>query len=698
MIRNLKYCFFLLFVLIGLHTFSQEKADIIQQRIEFISEQYESENIDLTNVIEILNDRFDNPINLNNCSFDDLQELSLLTDIQVNDLLLHRKLYGNFISIYELQSLQYWDLSTIQLVLPFVRVDDKLDQLHINFKDLIKEGNFEVFMRYQRILEEKAGYQIEGVSDSILQNTNKYYLGNADHYYTRFRYSYKSNISLGFTADKDPGEQIFRGANKNGFDFYSFHGFFKGGKYLRALAVGDYVVQIGQGINFWTGYAFGKTADIATVKKTANSLKAYTSVDENRSLRGAAAEVGYKDFSLLVFGSHKRMDGNIQSDSLLGELDNQEFVSSVYLTGLHRTNSEISQKNQIKETVGGANFKYSHRGLKVGVAGVYQGYNKLINRGDDPYNLFAYNEMSQLNVSADYSWVIRNFNFFGETSMLTNNKAWANLHGVVFSMDPKATFSVVYRNYNKDYFSNYEAGFAEGTRTQNEEGLFAGMKLRFNSAWSLNAYFDIFRFPWLKYQVDAPSHGHEILVQPSYKPNKVLEIYARFREQQRPKNSRNIDDFSVTPIEDVLQRNYRLNVSYAISDAFTIKSRIEYVTIHRKSNDPEGGLMLSQDVLWKPKNLPMDISLRYALFQTDSYDSRIYSYENNALYTFSIPAYYYSGSRAYALVRYSFLRHFDLWVRYGVFIYSNRSSLGSGAEEIKGNTKSEITIQLRMKF
>jgi hypothetical protein len=187
------------------------------------------------------------------------------------------------------------------------------------------------------------------------------------------------------------------------------------------------------------------------------------------------------------------------------------------------------------------------------------------------------------------------------------------------------------------------------------------------------------------------------MIQPSYKPNKQLEIYGRFREQLRQKNSRDSDG-TVTQIEDVVQRNYRLNVSYAVSEFFTIKSRIEYVTINRKSNTPEKGLIISQDVLFKPKKLPFDLALRYVLFDTDSYDTRIYSYENNALYVFAVPSYYYQGSRAYAMIRYSFLRHCDLWVRYGVFIYNNRSSIGSGAEEISGSKKSDITVQLRVKF
>jgi hypothetical protein len=199
----------------------------------------------------------------------------------------------------------------------------------------------------------------------------------------------------------------------------------------------------------------------------------------------------------------------------------------------------------------------------------------------------------------------------------------------------------------------------------------------------------------MKYQVDAPSEGYEWMIQPSYKPTKKLEIYGRIRQQVREKNARNNDD-PVTPIEDVVQRNYRLNISYAVSEWVTLKSRIEWVTLDRKSVGKEKGMLITQDVLFKPKKFPMDVSLRYALFDTDSYDTRLYTFENNALYVFAVPAYFYQGSRAYVLLRYSFLRHADLWIRYGVFIYSNRSSIGSGPEEISGSRKSDITVQLRI--
>jgi hypothetical protein len=165
----------------------------------------------------------------------------------------------------------------------------------------------------------------------------------------------------------------------------------------------------------------------------------------------------------------------------------------------------------------------------------------------------------------------------------------------------------------------------------------------------------------------------------------------------RQKNSRDSDG-TVTELEDVIQRSYRFNLSYTVSEFFTLKSRIEYVTINRPSNSPESGLLMTQDFIFRPRSFPIDLAFRYALFDTDSYDTRIYSFENNALYAFAVPAYYYQGSRAYVLIRYSFLKRFDLWLRYGLFLYNNRSSISSGAEEVVGSRKTDLLIQLRVQF
>jgi hypothetical protein len=680
------------FIGIGSFLFGQERNEIIQQRVEFIAEQSESEELDLTNIFDQLNYFFDNPINLNNTNADELRSLGLLTEVQITDALLHIDRFGKFISIYELQSLKYWDLNTISLVLPFVKVDDRLENIHITFRDAIKNGKIEWYTRYQRTPERKKGYT--AVSDSILNNSNGYYHGNADKYYTRFRYTYRTNISLGVTAEKDPGEEFFKGSQKNGFDYYSFHAFYKGGKYVRAVAAGDYQIQIGQGLNTWSGYAFGKSADIFSTKKAANLLRPYTSVDENRFFRGGAAIIGYKKLNLMTFYSNKKIDGSGINDSLTDDL---EFVTTIDLSGLHRTNSEIAKKNKLNEQVIGNYLSYNSIRFNAGIAVVNQQYSQALQKDTIPYNLYAFRGKSTTAISGDYNFVLRNFNFFGEVSYSTHSKSFAQLHGLMAILDPNVSISVIYRNYSKGYYSFYNNGFSEGSNTQNESGLFSGIKIRLAPAWTISSYIDFFRFPWLKYQVDAPSKGYEFLVQPTYRPNKVFELYARFRQQVRQKNSRDSDG-TITPIENVIQNNYRLNLSYKVLESFTLKSRLEYVTINRKSNAAEDGWIFTQDFLFKPKNLPFDLTLRYALFDTDSYDTRIYTFENNALYVFSIPAYYYQGSRAYALIRFSFLRHCDLWIRYGTYLYSNKKVISSGPEEIKGSKKSDITVQLRVSF
>ncbi len=675
-----------------LASFSQTKSEIVQQRIELISEQLETEDLDLTNLMEQLNYYYDNKINLNNTDVETLESLGFLSEVQINDVFIHLRQFGKFLTIYELQALRYWDLQTIQTVLPFVRIDDKLDQLHVSLAEALKYGKFEVFLRYQTVPEKKAGYA--DVPDSVKAQSNSYYLGNSDHYYTRLRYSYRTNLSMGITADKDPGEEFFRGSQKNGFDFYSFHAFYKGGKYVKAIALGDYQIQIGQALNLWSGYAFGKTADVANIKKNAQALRPYTSVDENRFLRGAAIDLAYKDLGLTLFGSVKKVDASIIEDSLADDL---EFVSSIDLSGFHKTTSQVQKKDALTERIFGANMNYKFKSLKFGLAAISQSYDKNFSKAIQPYNQFDFRGKGMTSLSADYSYVWKNINLFGEVSRTSYSKDYAFLQGLIIALDSKASLSVLYRNYGKAYQTLYNNGFAEGSNTQNESGIYFGLRTKLASAWTMNTYMDLFKAPWMKYLVEAPTNGYEFLNQISFKPNKIMEVYGRFRQQMRQKNSRDVFG-AVTQLEDVIQRNYRLNFSYQVTEALQIKSRIEYVTINRPSNKPEQGMIFTQDLLIKPKSSHFDVALRYALFDTDSYDTRLYTFETNALYVFSVPAYYYQGSRAYITLRYSFLRRCDLWLRYGTFIYSNRTTISSGAEAINGNRKSDVTLQFRVTF
>ncbi len=78
----------------------QDKSELIQERIEFISEQLQSETLDFSYLTELLTDYVEHPMNLNAVEEAELQAIFLLSDFQISDFILNRRLFVKFITIY----------------------------------------------------------------------------------------------------------------------------------------------------------------------------------------------------------------------------------------------------------------------------------------------------------------------------------------------------------------------------------------------------------------------------------------------------------------------------------------------------------------------------------------------------------------------------------------------------------------------
>lgn len=692
----MKYLLFISVFFIAGFVFGQTKDEIIQARIEFIAQDLEEESLSLEDVFEALNNYYDNKLNLNTATREELEELVMVNSFQINSLLQWRDEKGLFSTIFEISEVPHWDLQTLDNILPFVRVSEVKVKQRKGFTDYIKEGKFEGYFRYIRGIETKAGYA--DVTDEEREESSKYYWGDQNKIYSRLRYMHGNDLSMGVTMTKDPGEQIFGKTQPYGFDFYSGHLYYDNGrKFFRKAVIGDYQMQVGQGLAFWTGYGFSKTAEASSTRKKARGLRPFTSADETRFMRGAGVEVGVGDFSLTTWVSYKGVDGSVME---LDTLDDEEarMASSINMSGYHRTTSEINRKNSLQELIYGANLKYETRSFQVGVSAIQQGYDAYYKRSDQLMNKYQFEGKNLLNLSADYSYIIGNVNIFGEVAHSGSSNALAFLQGLSVALGRKATISALYRNYPKDYHTFYAQGFGDGSNTINESGFYLGGNYRLTKAWSLNAYVDFFKSPWLKFGVDAPSYGHEVLGQIKYRPSPRFEISFRAREKDKMINT-SVYEGNIRPVERYKQRKFQLNINTVLGRGWTWKSRIDFVTDKRESKGLQKGFALTQDLLYRNKRFPLEVSLRYSIFNTDSYDTRLYIYEYNMQNVFSIPVYHNVGSRAYVLLRYTFLNErFDLWVRYGIFIYNQEESIGSGAEEIKGNVKSEFGVQLRVRL
>ncbi|MFA4851052.1 MAG: helix-hairpin-helix domain-containing protein [Bacteroidales bacterium] len=668
-----------------------DKEDL-NQKIENIAEQTDAE-LDYTDLLEELNYYLKHPINLNNTNAEELQKLIVLNDIQINNLFDHIAKNGKLISLYELQSINGFDTETINKILPYIYVSENVKSRHFSFKEMLNNSSNSLMIRYQQVLEEQKGFS--PITDSALNvSPNSRYLGSPEKIFVKYRFTYYNNISFGVTAEKDAGEEFSKGSQKNGFDFYSAHYYMKDFGVVKALAIGDYQVQFGQGLTLWTGLGFGKSSDGTGIKKNAAGIKPYTSVTENMFMRGVGTTIGTKDIELSFFFSSKKIDANITSmDSLSSEV---LYISSLQQTGLHSTPNEVADKDAIGETTFGGHLCYKTKKLNIGTTVFKSEYSANLQRQLQPYNQFQFNGKENTNIGIDYSYIYKNFNIFGEVSQSENN-ARAFLTGILMSLDQKVSLSVLYRNYDKKYQALYSSAFGESSTPANEKGIYFGMFLKPLRAFTINAYIDNISFPWLRYRIDAPSKEIDYLLQVNWKPSKKLEMYIRYRQTNKAINNSDPDDM-IDLTSGTLKQNYRYNASFKVSPSFTLKNRIELMRYKIGNGTTQKGYIIYQDVSYKKMKSPYSFSLRYAIFDAETYDSRIYTYESDVLYAYSIPAFYYKGTRFYITTRYTINRNIDVWLRFAQTYYSNRNVIGSGLTEINGHTKSEVKVQLRLRF
>ena len=661
----------------------------INQKIEALAEAQINE-LDYASLQEELSYFRQNPINLNYTTAQILSQLQLLNNTQINNLLQHISQNGKLITIYELQTIDGFDANTIQQLLPYVFVNDKLNKPHFTLHEMFKNGGHQLVFRVQQVLQQQQGF----VKPSSNASPNSFYLGSPQKIYTRYRFNYGTNVSWGITAEKDPGEQLFRATQKQGFDFYSAHFYTRSIPFIKVLALGDYQLTFGQGLAAWTGFSFGKSIDVVCIKKIGSGIQPYTSVDENFFMRGIASVFQIKKIEITTFLSHKKIDANVSNTSI----DSNEplAISSLQNTGYHSTLSEIANKHSISQTVYGIHSAYKIRNFNMGLTAINTILGAPLQKETRAlYNQFEFSGKSIANLSVDYDFLIKNFNFFGEAAC-SNNKGMAYLNGLLVALHPKFSISILQRSYQRNYQSFFSNGFSESTNTANENGLYSGFVAKPINNITVAAYYDAFTFHWLKYQVSAPSYGNDYVLQINYTPSKKLDMYVRIKQRDKFQNTTaaNVMD-KIVPTQ---QKNYRFHISYAISATVKLKNRVEYISIINANNKLENGYLIYQDIVYQGIKSPFSFSLRYALFETDSYDSRIYAYENDVLYAYSIPAYYYRGARMYGMINYAVNKKTEIWIRYGETFYNNKNTISSGLTEIMGATKSELKVQALYRF
>lgn len=684
--------------------------ELLIEQVERLAEDGD-ENVDYEELLDHYIFFSENPINLNSDETEQLLELRLINVFQHEELKKYRRYYGDFLFLDELAMVEGFDEQTIAVIAPIVRIgkDDSKDK--ITPERLARYGKHQVLGRYEQFLERQQGY--EPITDSaLLARPNSRYLGSPQRYQLRYSYSYRNKVRAGIVLEKDPGEPFFTDRvsdtikallgdkYRRGFDFAGFHVYAKDLGIVKAAALGDYQLAWGQGLTMWTGLNFGKAGAGSSVMKQGRGVTPKGSASEYAFMRGAAVTLGSGPIRGTVFYSNRRIDANV---SVTDTLEEAELVSSLQESGYHRTIGEIMDRKSIRQQVIGGHLSYAVSHLEIGYTLHHTWLNVPLQTRPSNYNQYYFQGQKLTNQGIDFKYVKGKFAVFGEAAMSMNPDStamtgttalnhFAGLIGMTVKPTGYLNFTLLYRDYGKAYQNLFGNAFCEGSRNQGQRGVYLGMEVAPAPYWNLLAYADQFQYTWLNSQVNAPSWGHDYYLRLSHSFNRRTNAYLQVRSKTKMKNASDGTAYSHYPIF-YTKNSVKFNINYGLRNGLAFSNKAEYSHYHNQDGTNSKGFFIAQDIAYKPENKPFSLTFRYAIFDTDDYDSRVYAYENDVLYSFSVPALYGKGMRVYLLGKWKPFSQLTLYARIGSTIYSDRQEIGSSLSLIQGNHKTDLKLE-----
>ena len=613
-----------------------------------------------------------NGINVNAATREQLLALPFLSDQQVMDIMEYIYQHGAMKSINELMSIESIDYSTRQLLQEFLYAGDKPDKGFPSMRNIIKWGKNELSLYAKIPTYERVGDSPEGD-----------YLGYPYKFWARYSFSYADNVRVGIMASQDAGEPFFSGVNKTGFDQYSAFVQLNGIGRVETLVAGRYSIAAGMGLTINSAFSLGKTAILQNMGRQRNALRPFTSASESGYLQGAAATIRLSDaLHVTPFLSYRKTDATLNDDGT---------VSSLIYTGYHRSQSEINKKNNTSISVAGADARWTHGDLSLGATAIYTHLDRPLSPNKTAVYKRIYPEGSDFfNASLNYSWIHYPFNISGE-SAINEKGAIATLNTLGWHLSQYVELMGIYRFYSFNYYSPHANSFSEGGKTQNESGIYIGMKWQPRYGLEIMAYTDFAYFVWPRYGVSQSSYANDNVINCSWKTGS-WQFSGRYRLHLRQKDSKSVSGLS-------WQAEHRLRIGAEwTADRWTSRSQLDVSSAPSSSSNKSvsQGYMLTENIGYDTGKWKLYAGGKY--FHTDSYDSRLYSYERAMPHTFSYPAYFGHG------IRYSFVAIWNpspalqLTAKTAVTDYFDRSTIGSGQQQINASSACDIEVGLRWRW
>jgi hypothetical protein len=606
--------------------------------------------IDLTDQIHNTWNGNDKKFNINELSEEVAIQYLKMTDFQYYQLLKYIDLHGALLTIYELNGIEGFDYPDLLKWIPYLEVKP-IKNGRTLFKNFFTFSEQQLLIRDIRTLEPQKGY-----SDDV----NNPYSGSPDHF--SFKYSFKSNdwFQLAISGEKDAGETFFKGENKKGFQLYSYHFQIKNVGIIRKFIVGDYRIHLGQGLIVGSGLNMGGNSEIQVIKPT---LQGVSIMNESPLTKGVCTEIGNHKLQGVLFGGYQMI-----GDSISG-------------------------------VIWGSSLKWNTKLVRFGIHFIQIQYKEYCQPSEKWYQKNLFTGFSNQNISVDHQFILGSTLLFGEWGFSANG-GFGIVQGLKIPIDPATKIAFLFRKYSSDFQSILGNSYGKRSALNNETGILVTITTSLSRNLDCILFSDIYRSEWVQYLIDKPCDYIEPGAIFVYKISRDAKLEFRYGYKSVYKNKKNL---YYNEIENVDQHKIKFNLVWQPIDKIKLKTEVIYrINITDslqkvKKTDFRSGFLIYQDFQYSMDKPDLQIHFRMALFESDTYDERIYAYENDLQYCFTINNYYDKGVRYYLIIKYK-LGIMTIQGRISRTVYQNKQTVGNGNDQINQNHKTEVKIQTIFNF
>ena len=653
------------------------------------------EKVDYEVLREHLWEVYQHPLDLNHASQEDLKLLGILTDQQLTDFFEHLEKNGPLVSIYELQAIPSFDLTTIYQLLPFIQVQETYPQYDARLMKLYDKGRKHSYWlnQYERNLSATRGYEPNEKTGIIP------YAGSPDKIATRIQYRHPLGISWGILGRKFPGEAFTWDPStaRYGLDLWSAYCLLEQKGLLKKLILGDYQVGYGQGLVVNAGFSMDKSSETILIMRTNNlGIKPHTAFS-HYGLRGIALTLLWKQLELTTYYASTNLDGRIMVDTTT----NESYVESIQRHGLHRTSTEINKKGQVNEQMIGSTLlgRTQTQNAELGINALHTHYNIPIHPNPKKKSEYSFSGQDNFNIGLFYKYLWQNLHFFGEGALCASGGK-AILVGMIAGLSAKADASFLLRHYDPNFHSPCGDAFRENASSNsNEQGIYVGLKLQPTKKLNLYTYYDYFKSLAPTPTIAEPTSGYNWLAKATYQPRKPTLLRLQYKTVNKARDITRSEKASqlgdAESIARGIRHKYTIQLKHAINSRIDLNSEAQW-SHYTLQDQTTWGYALVQRVSYH--NRKWSITGQTGWFDTD-YENGLFFYEKDVMFGRSMPSLYYKKGMKYSIViGYKPTSSWRLELVYALTWYMDGTHRDYGTKKMEGNTKNELRLQTIYKF